>query len=357
MNAFAEDLSHALTPALRTGLLQASLRRMVGTAVIAATCSLSLPAHAVDLTGAGSTFVFPILWKWTAAYHEKTGAKINYRSIGSGAGIAQVKAGSATFGASDKPLGSEELQAACLMQFPIVVGGIVPVVNIDGASPGSLKFDGHLLADIFIGKVTQWNDAEIAALNPGVALPAQPITVVHRLDASGTTFNFANFLSKSSEAWKAKVGSDTLVRWPVGVGGTGNDGVANQVNYLPGSIGYVELSYATRHKMKYALVKNRAGAFVEPSPASFEAAAAGTEWKNDDFYEIITDAPGEASWPIAATTFVLMPKAPPDQAAGQEALSFFRWALANGQADARKLDYVPLPLVEQIEAYWARAGR
>lgn len=324
--------------------------------VMAALVVCGTAAHAVDLTGAGSTFVFPILWKWAAHYYDKTGAKVSYRSVGSGAGIAQIKAGQVVFGASDKPLTSPELRAAGLVQFPLVVGGIVPVVHLDAIKPGSMKLDGAVLADIFLGKVTQWNDPEIAALNPDLSLPAGKITVVHRLDSSGTTFNFVNFLSKSSEQWKSKVGDDTSVHWPVGVGGTGNEGVANNVNYLPGSIGYVELSYAMGHKMKYALVKNQAGNYVDPSPASFQAAAASTEWQADDFYAVITDAPGAQAWPIAATTFILMPRQPSDPAASQEALNFFKWALESGQPDARKLDYVPLPdaLVSQIEAYWGR---
>jgi len=311
-------------------------------------------AHAVDLTGSGSTFVFPILWKWAASYHDKTGAKVNYESIGSGAGIAQIKAGAVTFGASDKPLAPAELSNAGLAQFPLVVGGIVPVVNVDVAKPGQMRFTGAVLADIYLGRITKWNDPEIAALNPDITLPARNIAVIHRSDASGTTFNFANFLSKSSDEWKSKVGADTLVRWPVGVGGTGSEGVANYVSYMPGAIGYVELSYAVRHKMKYALVKNKAGNFVEPSPASFQAAAASADWEAGDFYEVIADAPGEQSWPIAATTFVLMRKNPTNAAASREALSFFKWSLESGQPDARKLDYVPLPdaLVQKIESYW-----
>ena len=334
----------------------AARRRAMAWVAVAAAGVLSTGfAQAVDLTGSGSTFVFPILWKWAADYHDKTGAKVNYQSIGSGGGITQIKAGRVTFGASDKPLATAELRGAGLVQFPLVIGGIVPVVHLDAVKPGQMRFTGSLLADIYLGKVTQWNDPEIAALNPDVALPADKIVVVHRLDPSGTTFNFTNFLSKSSEAWKGKAGDDTLVPWPVGVGGTGSEGVANYVNYMPGAIGYVELSYAVRHKMKYALVRNRSGAWVEPSPAAFQAAAASTAWEGDDFYAVITDAAGEDAWPIAATTFVLMQQAPADAAASKEALDFFKWSLESGQADARKLDYVPLPdpLVEKIEAYWS----
>lgn len=313
-------------------------------------------AYAADVLGAGSTFVFPILSKWAATYHDKTGARVNYQSIGSAGGIAQIKSGLVTFGASDKPLSPEELAKLGLAQFPLVVGGVVPVVNLDVAVSEPLKFTGAVLADIYLGKVTQWNDPSIAALNPGVALPVQKITVVHRADGSGTTFNWVNYLSKSSEEWKSKVGDDTTVQWPVGMAGKGNEGVANYVNSTKGAIGYVELSYAVKHKMKYALVKNKAGAFVTPNAASFQAAAASADWKADDFYEIITDAPGKDAWPIAASTFVLMYKTPKNAAASKEALSFFKWALESGQADAQKFDYVPLPanLVQQIQAYWTQ---
>lgn len=317
----------------------------------------SIPAHAADFMGAGSTFVFPVLSKWAASYHDKTGAKVNYQAIGSGAGIAQIKSGAVTFGATDKPLSPEELKASGLVQFPVVVGGVVPVVNIDAAKVGEMKFTGALLADIYLGKVTKWNDPAIAELNPGITLPDQGITVVHRADSSGTTFNWANYLSKSSEEWKTKVGEGTMVKWPLGVGGRGNEGVATQVNYTKGAIGYVELSYALKSKMKYAEVKNKAGIFVGPSAASFQAAAASAEWKGEDFYEVITDAPGKDSWPITASTFVLMQKEPKNAAASKEALNFFKWALENGQADAQKLDYVPLPapLVQQIQAYLAKS--
>lgn len=313
-------------------------------------------AHAADVMGAGSTFVYPILSKWAATYHEKTGARVNYQSIGSGGGIAQIKAGMVTFGASDKPLAPDELSKSGLAQFPLVVGGVVPVVNVDVAAAAPLKLTGTVLADIYLGKVTKWNDPAIGALNPGVALPDQKITVVRRSDSSGTTFNWVNYLSKSSEEWKTKVGNDTVVQWPVGVAGKGNEGVATYVNATKGAIGYVELSYAVKHKMKYAQVKNKAGVFVDPSAASFQAAAASAEWKAEDFYEVITDAPGKDSWPIAATTFVLMYKDPKNAPASKEALSFFKWALESGQADAQKFDYVPLPstLVQQIEAYWVK---
>jgi phosphate transport system substrate-binding protein len=313
-------------------------------------------AHAQqDVSGSGSTFVYPILLTWAAHYHEKTGTRVHYQPIGSGGGIAQIKSGMVSFGASDKPLSPDELGKAGLLQFPLVVGGVVPVVNLDLVKPGEIKFTGALIADIYLGRIARWNDPAIKALNPGLILPDQPITVLHRQDGSGTTFNFSDYLSKSSEAWKTKVGAGMTIAWPVGTGGNGNEGVANYVKFTPGAIGYVELSYALEHKMKYAQMQNKAGAFVQPSMASFEAAAASAEWKADDFYEVITDAPGAEAWPISATTFVLMARVPPNAPASREVLNFFKWALENDQADARKLDFAPLPapLVEKIEAYWA----
>ena len=287
----------------------------------------SVASHAAEITGAGSTFVYPILSKWSASYNAKKGTKINYQSIGSGGGIAQIKAGTVTFGASDKPLPPEELAAAGLVQFPVVIGGVVPVVNIEDAKAGDMRFTGPLLADIFLGKVTKWNDPAIAALNPKMKLPDQKITVVHRSDGSGTTFNWVNYLSKVSEEWKSKVGEGTSVNWPAGVGGKGNEGVAAYVNQIKGSIGYVELAYAMQNKMKYAEVKNKAGVFVDPTLETFQAAAAGADWSAPDFYEVITDAAGKDSWPITASVFVMMYKQPKDTAQSKEALEFFRWAL------------------------------
>lgn len=340
--------------AMQNGLR--ALQTMLG---LTATMLMAQPASATDITGSGSTFVYPVMLRWASGYHNKSNVKVNYQAIGSGSGIQQVKAGQVAFGASDKPLPPDELKAADLMQFPLVIGGVVPVVNLDGVAPGRLKFTGELLADIYLGKITNWNDAAIAALNPDVALPNLKITAMHRLDASGTTFNFVNYLSKVSDEWKTKVGEGTMVKWPAGSGGSGNDGVARYVNYVKGSIGYVELAYALEHKMTYPMLKNKSGAFVGPTPASFEAAAASTGWTNPDFYEVLTDASGEASWPITATTFALMPRTPrkPEQAA--EALRFFKWSLEQGKADARALNYVPLPdnLVQRIEAYWAEPAK
>jgi phosphate transport system substrate-binding protein len=297
------------------------------------------------------------LSKWSTTYSTKTGNKVNYQSIGSGGGIAQIKAATVTFGATDKPLTPDELQSAGLAQFPIVIGGVVPVVNLEGVKPGQLKFTGPVLADIFLGKITQWKDPAIAGLNPGVPLPDRKITVVHRSDGSGTTFNWVNFLSKQSADWKSKVGEGTSVNWPTGIGGKGNEGVAAYVDQIKGSIGYVELAYATENKMTFAALKNKNNEFVEPTEQSFEAAASHANWtEQPDFYEIITDAPGAGSWPIAATVFILMYKDPKVPAQSKEALDFFKFALNEGAADAKALNYIPLPpsLVKLIEAYWAK---
>jgi len=325
--------------------------------VAAATMAALLINSAVaDITGAGSTFVYPILSKWSTTYNTKTGSKINYQSIGSGGGIAQIKAGTVTFGASDKPLSPEELKESGLAQFPIVIGGVVPVVNLEAAKAGEMRFTGPVLADIYLGKISKWNDAAITALNPKMNLPDQKITVVHRSDGSGTTFNWVNYLSKVSEEWKSKIGEGTSVNWPTGIGGKGNEGVAAYVNQIKGSIGYVELAYAMQNKMKYTEVKNKAGNFVDPSLETFQSAAANAEWKAPDFYEVITDAAGKDSWPITASVFVLMYKQPKDAATSADALKFFKWALNEGQGDAKELDYVALPttLVKQIEAYWTQ---
>ncbi|MEO7064818.1 MAG: phosphate ABC transporter substrate-binding protein PstS [Dokdonella sp.] len=312
-------------------------------------------AQAVDITGAGATFIYPILSKWSDAYNNATGSKINYQSIGSGGGIAQIKAGTVVFGSSDKPLDSKELADAGLAQFPSVIGGVVPVINVEGVASGKIHFTGPLLADIYQGKITKWNDPAIAQINPDLKLSGAPITVVHRSDGSGTTFNFVNYLSKVSPEWKSKVGEGTSVSWPVGVGGKGNEGVAAYVKQLKGSIGYVELAYALQNKMTYAAVQNSAGQFVQPSLAAFQAAAASADWNSaKDFHLVITNAPGENSWPITATNFILIYKQPKNSAGTKAALDFFKWAYENGGQQAEELDYVPLPkaLVERIEAYW-----
>ncbi len=312
---------------------------------------------AAEITGAGASFVYPLISKWSADYAAATGNKVNYQSIGSGGGIAQIKAGTVDFGSSDKPLASEELAKDNLVQFPSVIGGVVPVVNLPGIEAGKLRLTGALLADIYLGKVAMWNDAAIVAANPGVALPAEKISVVRRSDGSGTTYNVTNYLSKVSADWKAKVGEGTTVNWAgTSVGGKGNEGVASYVKQLKGAIGYVELSYALQNRMAHAAMQNTSGAWVQPSAASFAAAAASADWKNArDFNLVITNAPGADAWPIAATNFILMRKQPRDAAAAKAALEFFRWSHANGSAQAQALDYVPLPaeLVQQVEAYWA----
>ena len=309
-----------------------------------------------EITGAGASFIYPLMARWSTDYNKATGAKINYQSIGSGGGIAQIKAATVDFGSSDKPLSSEELAQAGLGQFPSVIGGVVPVINVEGLQPGQLKLSGTVLADIFLHKITTWNDPAIAALNPGVTLPTGKINTVHRSDGSGTTFNFVNYLSKVSHEWKDKVGEGTSVNWPVGIGGKGNEGVAAYVKQIKGSIGYVELAYATQNGMAYTAMQNAAGTFVQPSAASFQAAAATADWATaKDFSLVITNAPGPDAWPIAATNFILMYKQPKDAKRSQDAFDFFKWALENGQPQADELHFVPLPkpLVEQVEAYWA----
>ncbi len=313
-------------------------------------------ANAADVTGAGASFIYPVMSKWSADYNTATGKKVNYQSIGSGGGIAQIKAATVDFGSSDAPLKPDELAASGLAQFPSVIGGVVPVVNVQGIAPGALKLDGKTLADIFLGKVKTWNDPTIVALNPGAKLPDAKITVVHRSDGSGTSFNFTNYLSKVNPDWKSKVGEGTAVQWPVGIGGKGNEGVAAYVKQIKGGIGYVELSYALQNKMAYTAMKNAAGKFVQPSDESFAAAAASADWADaKDFYLVMTNAPGEASWPITATNFILVHKQPKNQASAKATKDFFKWVYANGDAQAKQLDYVPLPdaLVKQIDAYWS----
>jgi phosphate transport system substrate-binding protein len=325
-------------------------------AALALAAGLASTAQAGDITGAGATFVYPAISKWSADYNKATGTQVNYQSIGSGGGIAQIKAKTVDFGSSDAPMKPAELAQFNLGQFPSVIGGVVPIVNLKGIAPGAIRFTGPLLADIFLGKVNNWNDPAIAAINPDLPLPDRRITVVHRSDGSGTTFNWVNYLSKVSPEWKAKVGEGTSVKWPAGVGGKGNEGVAAYTKQIPGAIGYVELSYALVNKLVYGSVKNKSGKFVTPSIASFQAAAASADWANaKDFYLVMTDAPGADAYPIAATNFIIMYKKPKDAARSRQAREFFKWVYANGDAAATSLGYVPLPpaLVKQIEAYWA----
>ncbi|WP_425601591.1 phosphate ABC transporter substrate-binding protein PstS [Dyella silvae] len=332
------------------------LSRIGTTAVFAAASLFGMSAHATDITGAGSSFVYPVLSKWSANYAEKTGNKLNYQSVGSGAGVAQIKEGTIDFGATDAPVKAEDLAQYGLGQFPVVVGGIVPVVNIPGITAGQIKLDGATLADIFLGKITMWNDPKIAAMNAGVNLPAKKITVVHRSDGSGTSFNFTNYLSKVSPDWASKVKFGTAVEWPTGVGGKGNEGVSQYVKQINGSIGYVEYAYAVKNKISWVNLKNAAGQVVAPSAEAFAAAAATADWGSaKDFNVIMTNASGAQAWPITATTWVVMYKKPKNAEHTKVAFEFFKWALENGQKDAASLDYVALPdsLVKKIAAYWS----
>ncbi len=326
-------------------------------AVLALAAAFSTSAMAADVTGAGASFVYPAMSKWSADYKKSSGKQVNYQSIGSGGGIAQIKAGTVDFGSSDAPLKPDELAKFGLAQFPSVIGGIVPVFNVPGVAAGALKLDGETLGNIFLGKITKWNDPAIVALNGGVQLPDTKITVVHRSDGSGTTFNFVNYLSKVNSEWKTKVGEGTSVKWPVGIGGKGNEGVAAYVKQIKGGIGYVELSYALQNKMAYSRMKNAAGNFIVPSDDSFQAAANSAEWgSSKDFYLVMTNAPGADSWPITATNFILMYKQPKNAAGAKGAKEFFRWVYKSGDAQAKALGYVPLPaaLVQQIETYWSQ---
>ena len=311
---------------------------------------------AAQITGAGSTFVYPVLSAWAADYQKQSGTSVNYQSIGSGGGISQVEAGTVDFGATDQPLKSDELAKNNLAQFPVIVGGIVPVVNIPGLDAGKLKLTGPILADIYQGKIKNWNDPAIVKINPGLALPNAAIASVHRSDGSGTTFNFTHYLSQVSPSWKAGPGEGKTVAWVGGVGGKGNEGVAGYVKQLPNSLGYVEYAYVVQNKMTYALLQNAAGNFVAPSAEAFAAAAATADWKNaKDFNLVMTNAPGAQAYPIAASTFILLPRQPKDKAKSDAAIAFFKYALEHGQDQANKLDYVPLPadLVQQIESYIA----
>lgn len=325
--------------------------------LLAASLSLGLlsTAFAADITGAGATFPYPIYAKWAEAYKAKTGIGLNYQSIGSGGGIKQIKAKTVDFGASDMPLKLEVLEKEGLMQFPTVMGGVVPVVNLPGIQGGQVKLTGAVLADIFQGKVKKWNEPEIANLNKGVALPAQAITVVHRSDGSGTTFIFTNYLSKVSADWKQKVGEDASVSWPAGVGGKGNEGVASYVKQIKGSIGYVEYAYALQNKMAYTLLQNKEGNFVSPTADTFKSAAAGAHWETaPGFYEILTNEPGKQSWPITGATFILMHKSQANAENAKVVLKFFDWAYAEGDNLALGLDYIPMPdkVVKLVENAW-----
>ncbi len=331
-------------------------RKLAAAAVAVGLAAASSAALAVDITGAGSTFVFPVLSKWAAQYKGMTGDQINYQSIGSGGGIAQIKAATVDFGATDKPLAHAELAASGLAQFPVVIGGVVPVINLPGLRPGQLKLSGPVLAAIYAGQVKTWNHPAIVRLNPGLRLPGSQIAVVHRSDSSGTSFNFTHYLSQVYAPWRTSVGEGTSVQWPVGVGGKGNEGVAAYVKQIPNSIGYVEYAYVVQNRMNFAVMQNSAGRFVAPNAKSFQAAAATADWAHaQDFYLVMTNAPGANAYPITATTFVLMYRQPKNAQRSAAALKFFRWSLEHGQAQAASLDYVPLPapLVKKVEAYLA----
>ncbi|MEO5882434.1 MAG: phosphate ABC transporter substrate-binding protein PstS [Caldimonas sp.] len=310
----------------------------VGSALVASV----LPVLAQDMTGAGATFPAPVYAKWADAYNKATGARLNYQSVGSGAGLQQIRAKTVDFGASDMPLTDEVLAKDGLIQFPTVIGGVVPVVNIKGIAPGQIKLTGQLLGDIYLGKITKWNDPALAALNPGVPLPDAAISVVRRADGSGTTFIFTNYLSKVNPDWKAKVGEGTAVNWPTGAGGKGNEGVSAFVQRLPNSIGYVEYAYAKQNKMTYALLKNKDGNFVPPDADNFKSAAAGADWSKT-FFQVLTDQPGKDTWPISGATFILMYKAQDKPVSAANSLKFFEWAYNNGDKMADDLEYVPLP--------------
>ena len=307
------------------------------------------------INGAGATFPYPVYGQWAWLYNKDTGVKLNYQSIGSGGGIRQIKAKTVDFGASDAPLKAEELNEAGLLQFPMIMGGVVPVLNVPGIAAGQLKLSGSTLADIFLGKITKWNDAAIARENPEVNLPDSAITVVYRADGSGTTWIFTNYLSKVSAAWKDSVGNAKSVKWPSGVGGKGNEGVAAYVQRIKGSIGYVEYAYALQNKLAYSLLQNRDGNYVAPTSATFQAAAANADWENaEGFYLVLTDQPGAESWPITGASFILVHKEQANAETAKEVLKFFDWCYRNGSKTAEKLDYVPMPekVISLVEKTW-----
>jgi phosphate transport system substrate-binding protein len=327
-------------------------KAIVAAGLVAATTS----AYAADITGAGATFPFPLYSKWADAYKKETGNGLNYQSIGSGAGIKQIIAKTVTFGASDMPLKPEQLDKEGMIQWPQAMGALVPVVNLEGINPGELVFSGELLGDIYLGKVKTWNDPAIAKLNPKLKLPTDAITVVRRSDGSGTTFLWTDYLSKVNAEWKSKVGSGTAVEWPVGVGAKGNEGVAGNVSQTKNSIGYVEYAYAKQNKLTYGAVINKAGKTLQPTVAAFQAAAANADWAGSkNYFVILTDQPGEASWPITGATFIMMHKEPADKVASSEAIKFFKWAFEKGDKMAEELDYIPMPdsVVKLIEKTWS----
>ena len=320
----------------------------------AALSAFATLSFAQDVTGAGATFPAPLYAKWADAYHKAIGARMNYQSVGSGAGLNQIRAKTVDFGASDMPLKDDQLAKDGLVQFPTVIGGVVPVVNIKGISPGQIKLTGLVLGDIFLGKITKWNDAALTALNPGVPLPDAAISVVRRADGSGTSFIFTNYLSKVNPEWQAKVGEGTAVNWPTGAGGKGNEGVAAFVNRLPNSIGYVEYAYVKQNKMTYTLLKNKDGNFAQPDDANFNAAAASADWSKT-FYQVLTEQAGKEAWPLTGATFIMMQKVQDKPVSASNALKFFEWAYLNGDKMAAELEYVALPdaVKSLVRKQWA----
>jgi phosphate transport system substrate-binding protein len=330
--------------------------RFMKAIVAAGLVAASTSAYAADITGAGSTFIYPVLSKWADAYKKESGDGVNYQSIGSGAGIKQIQAKTVTFGATDMPLKSDQLEKDGLAQWPMIMGAIVPVVNIEGVKAGDMALDGETLAGIYSGKITKWDDPAIKKLNPKLSLPSTAIAVVHRADGSGTTFNFTDYLSKVSADWKSKVGSGTAVEWPVGVGAKGNEGVSGNIGQTKDSIGYVEYAYAKQNKLTYTKLVNKAGKTVDPTMEAFKAAAANADWTHaPGYYLILTDQPGDKSWPIVASTFVLMHKEPADKAASAEAVKFFKFSFEKGTKMAEELDYIPMPdsVIKLIEKTWS----
>ena len=321
------------------------MKKLLASLVVGATAVMAMSAAiAADMTGAGATFPYPVYAKWAENYKKATGNGLNYQSVGSGAGIKQIKAKTVDFGASDKPLQADELDKDGLFQFPAIMGGVVTIVNLEGIAPGAMKLTGPVVADIYLGKITKWNAPEIAALNPGMKLPADEITVVHRADGSGTTFLFTDYLSKVSPEFKTKIGADAAVKWATGVGGKGNEGVAANVQRIKGAIGYVEWAFAKKNKISHTQLKNKEGVFLQPDDENFKAAAASAEWaKTPGFAIVLTDQAGKASWPITGVSYILMHKNQADGTKGKEVLKFFDWSFKNGDAAATELDYVPLP--------------
>jgi phosphate transport system substrate-binding protein len=332
------------------------MKHLFASLVVGASAAMTMSiVSAADMTGAGATFPYPIYAKWAEMYKKASGNGLNYQSVGSGAGIKQIKAKTVDFGASDMPLTAAELNEAGLFQFPAIMGGVVTIVNLPGITPGQMKLTGPVIADIYLGKITKWNAPEIAALNPGVKLPDDEITVVHRADSSGTSFLFTDYLSKTNPDFKAKIGAGSAVKWATGVGGKGNDGVAANVQRIKGAIGYVEWAFAKKNKMSHTQLKNKDGVFLQPDDDAFKAAAAGAEWtKTPGFGIVLTDAAGKGSWPITGVSYILMHKSQADAAKGKEVLKFFDWSFKNGAAAATELDYVPMPdsVTKLVDAAW-----